>query len=291
MFARALSEFGRCLRETGQAVDRVGLRVLEKPIFKEPFSRHRTVMNLYDAHPSVSPDAFVAPNASVIGSVTVSRKASVWYGAVVRGDNNGIEVGAYTSIGDGAVVHTAKSTPGKPAAVTKIGSHVTIGPGAVIQSAVIEDHATIGAGAVVMEGALVEAYAVVADGAVVHPGRRVPHGQVWGGNPATFVRDATATEQGEVEGKAEETADLAAEHAHEFLPYSTAYQQAEALGLAAKDGRLAQLEQDQAALDQGKTVGMQISLEEREIEGLVRPAAGLHPPPGEKWTDVQPMRR
>ena len=73
-------------RETGSAVDRAGLGLLDNAIFKEPFSRHRSIMNLYDKHPVVSPDAFVAPNATVVGRVDVNKCSSVWYGAVVRGE-------------------------------------------------------------------------------------------------------------------------------------------------------------------------------------------------------------
>lgn len=96
----------------------------------------------------------------------------------LAGDLSEITVGAYSSIGDRAVLHTSKSVEGKPAANVSIGEHVQVGPGAMLQSCTVESHAKIGAGAVVMEGALVEEYAQVAEGAVVHPGRRVPTGQV-----------------------------------------------------------------------------------------------------------------
>ncbi len=83
----------------------------------------------------------------------------------------------------------------------------------------------------IMEGALVERGSIVEAAAVVHPGRRVPAGEVWGGNPAVFKRKVSKEEAASVEGHAQETSELAAEHAHEFLPYSTAYTQAERLGL------------------------------------------------------------
>lgn len=107
---RAVYELGRMARETGQALDKVGLKVLNKPVFKEScacpppwrrdacgtapalvnarpaVSRHRAVMNLYEHHPDVSVDAFVAPNASVVGNVFIGMRASVWYGAVLRGE-------------------------------------------------------------------------------------------------------------------------------------------------------------------------------------------------------------
>lgn len=181
--------------------------------------------------PSVSTDAFVAPNATVIGSVSLSTRASVLYGAVVRGDLNDVSIGAYSTVGDRAVIHTTKSVEGHVSAGVRVGSHVMIGPGALLQSCTVEDGAVIGAGAIVLEGALVESNAIVGEGAVVHPGRRIPSGQVWAGNPAVYVRDASKTELAEMEGHAEEAADVASEHAHAFLPYTTAYQQAEKLGV------------------------------------------------------------
>jgi carbonic anhydrase/acetyltransferase-like protein (isoleucine patch superfamily) len=99
----------------------------------------------------------------------------------------------------------------------------------LLQSCIIENEVEIGAGAVICEGVIVEKAARVEDGSVVHPGLRIPAGQVWAGNPAVYVRDRTKTELAEAAGHAEETAQLAEEHAHEFLPFSTAYQTAEKL--------------------------------------------------------------
>lgn len=239
LLRRVAAELGRAVRETSTAVDRVGLRALEKPLFREPFARHRPVMNLFDKHPAVSPDAFVAPNAAVIGAVTLGTRASVMYGAVLRGDLNDVSVGAFSSIGERATVHTSKSVEGHVAAGVSIGAHVVVGPGAMLQSCTIEDGASVGANAVVMEGALVEAAAQLAPGAVVHPGRRIPAGQLWAGNPAAYVRDLSKAELAEAEGHAEEAADVAAEHAHEFLPQSAVYLHAEALGVEDKVRRAA----------------------------------------------------
>jgi hypothetical protein len=97
----------------------------------------------------------------------------------------------------------------------------------------------VGAGAIVMEGALVEKHARVGEGSVVHPGRRIPSGQLWAGNPAVYVRDLSKTEVAEAEGHAEEVAKDAAAHAAEFLPYTTAFRQAEALKMEEVDAALA----------------------------------------------------
>jgi carbonic anhydrase/acetyltransferase-like protein (isoleucine patch superfamily) len=221
----------------------------------------------------VETDAFVAPNASVIGRVAIGTKSSVWYGAVIRGDLNDVKIGRYSAVRERAVITTTKSVEGHVDAVCSIGDHVLIGacaraggasphapfrpwlsrprpspdpplpspsrlpphpagPGALLQSCVIENQAEVGAGAVIMEGALVEKGARVGEGAVVHPGRRIPAGQLWAGNPAVFVRDLEKGELASAEGHAEEVAEAAEEHAHEFLPVTSAYRQAEALGKA-----------------------------------------------------------
>ena len=96
---RVTAELGRALRESGAALDAAGLRALEKPLFKEPFARHRPVSALGDLAPSVSPDAFVAPSATVIGDVTLGPRAAVMYGAVVRGDLAPVALGAGSVVG------------------------------------------------------------------------------------------------------------------------------------------------------------------------------------------------
>lgn len=226
---RILFELGRALRETGNQIDRIGLRAIDKPIFKEPFSRHRSVMNLFQKYPVIENNAFIAPSATVVGQVQILDSSSVWYGAVVRGDFNAVEIGAYTSVGAGAVVQSAPTADGHAPATIRIGDHVTIGPGAVLQGCTVGNEASIGAGAVVMEGALVEAGAIVAPGAVVHPDQRIPAGQVWGGNPARFERKLTPEEVASTEGNAEAHADAARDHAEMFFPEGTAYREAEGL--------------------------------------------------------------
>lgn len=226
---RVLFELGRALRETGQHIDQIGLRAIDKPIFKEPFSRHRSVMNLFQKFPNVEPNVFVAPSATVVGRVQILDSSSVWYGAVVRGDFNDVEIGAYTSIGAGAVVQSTPTPDGQAPATVRIGDHVTVGAGAVLQGCSVGNEAAVGAGAVVMEGALVEGGSIVAAGAVVHPDQRIPAGEVWSGNPARFERKLTPEEAVSTEGNAEAQADAAKDHAEVFFPTGTAYREAEGL--------------------------------------------------------------
>jgi gamma-carbonic anhydrase len=140
--------------------------------------------------PVIAADAFIAPNACVIGKVEIAAGASIWYGAVLRGDIDEIYVGAGTNIQDNAVVHVES----RPGGRTWIGAHVTIGHQALIHSCVVEDAAFIGMRAVVMDGAVVESGAFVAAGALVTPGKRVPKGELWAGSPAKYLRHINPAE-------------------------------------------------------------------------------------------------
>lgn len=227
MLRRVTFQLGRCIRETGQALDRLGLKAIEKTSYNEQFSRHRQLMNIYDKVPNVSGDSWIAPNAAIIGEVQVGNEASVWYGAVLRGDLNPIVVGYRSNIQDQSVIHTSgDSTPGLPAGVL-VGSYVTVGHGCTLYSCIIEDQCTIGMGSIILDGALIESNSILAAGTVVPPGRRIPSGQLWAGNPAKYVRDVTEEEMENFISQADKYYDNALTHRDEFLPYGTAYLDAE----------------------------------------------------------------
>lgn len=140
--------------------------------------------------PRIAADAFIAPNATVIGDVEIGPGASIWFNTVLRGDVFHIRVGANTNIQDGSVVHV---TTGRHAAI--IGSNVTIGHKALIHGCVLEDGSFVGMGATVMDACVVESGAMVAAGALLTPGKRVASGQLWGGQPAKFMRALEANEK------------------------------------------------------------------------------------------------
>ncbi len=139
--------------------------------------------------PSFGTGVYVAPNAVIIGNVTIGDHASIWFNCLVRGDGNYIRIGAETNIQDGTIIHIAKDRY-----PTVIGARVTIGHGAVIHACTIEDDAMVGIGAIVLDGAIVERGAIVAAGAVVSPGKRVKAGEMWAGCPAKFQRPVKPSE-------------------------------------------------------------------------------------------------
>lgn len=152
---RAVYTVGFWIRETGQAIDRLGCRLQGNYYFQEHLSRHRTLMNVFDKRPHVDKEAFVAPSASVIGDVEIGRGSSIWYGCVVRGDVNNISIGCGTNIQDNSLVHVAKSNLAGKVLPTIIGDNVTVGHSAVLHGCTVDDEAFIGMGATLLDGVVV----------------------------------------------------------------------------------------------------------------------------------------
>jgi len=125
-----------------------------------------------------APDAWVAPNATLTGRVTLGARASIWFGCVLRGDLAPITIGEETNVQDLTVVHVDHDLP------VVVGRRVTIGHRAVVHGCVIEDDAVIGMGAVLLSGSRVGAGALVAAGAVLREGFEVPPGVIAAGVPA-----------------------------------------------------------------------------------------------------------
>lgn len=149
------------------------------------------VFALRGHHPEIGARVFIAPTAAVIGQVTVLEDASIWFGAVLRGDEMPIRIGCRTNIQDGAVLHTSGNV-----APTLIGDDVVVGHGAILHGCTIGDRSLIGMGSIILDGAVIEEGAVIAAGAIVPPGVRVPAGQLWLGNPAKFRRPVGEAETG-----------------------------------------------------------------------------------------------
>ncbi|MCS6869545.1 MAG: gamma carbonic anhydrase family protein [Thermus sp.] len=144
-----------------------------------------SVYRFEEKTPRVHPTAFLAPGAYLVGEVEVGEGASIWFGAVVRGDLERVVVGPGTNVQDGAVLH---ADPGFPCL---LGPGVTVGHRAVVHGAVVEEGALIGMGAVVLNGARIGKGAVVGAGAVVPPGMEVPEGMLALGVPARVKGPAT----------------------------------------------------------------------------------------------------
>lgn len=136
--------------------------------------------------PVIARDAFVAPDASIIGDVEIGAEASIWFNCTLRGDDDAIRIGPRTNIQDGSVIHVSSGISG-----TYIGADVTVGHMVLLHACVVEDGGFVGMGAIVLDEAVVESGAMVAAGAMVTPGKRVKSGELWAGRPARKLRDLT----------------------------------------------------------------------------------------------------
>ncbi len=161
---------------------------------------------LDDAAPEIHPEAWVAPGAIIVGRVSLGPRASVWYGSVLRADEDEIIVGAECNVQDLCCLHV---DPGEPVVLE---DRVSLGHRAVVHGAHVETGALIGIGAVVLNGARVGAGALIAAGAVVTPGVRIPPGVLAAGVPARVRRELTDADREPVDGTAARYVRRAARH-------------------------------------------------------------------------------
>lgn len=155
--------------------------------------------------PDLSAAAFIAPNATVMGNVNVQTGANIWYSAVVRGDVEGITIGAHTNVQDGAVLH---GDPGEP---TILEDYVTVGHRAVIHSAHIEAGCLVGIGAVVLNGVRIGRGSIIGAGCVVT--KDVPARSLLMGIPAKVKREVSEAEAADLIEHAKRYEKLALVHA------------------------------------------------------------------------------
>jgi carbonic anhydrase/acetyltransferase-like protein (isoleucine patch superfamily) len=160
--------------------------------------------------PDIAADAFVAPTATLIGDVVLGPETSVWFGAVLRGDNDRIVVGAGSCVQDNAVVHAAEGLP------TVVGANVAIGHAAMLEGCVVEDGALIAMGAIVLQGARVGAGALVAAGSVVREGQEIPAAVVAAGAPAVVKKEVDGSSRRWIETAAAEYRELRRRYLQEF---------------------------------------------------------------------------
>ncbi|MDV6329808.1 gamma carbonic anhydrase family protein [Asticcacaulis sp. 201] len=139
---------------------------------------------------------WIAPSADVMGDVTLGDDASVWFNAVIRGDNDPITIGSRTNIQDGAVLHSDDGLP------LHIGNDVTVGHKAMIHSCTIGDNSLIGIGAVILGRATIGRDSIVGAGAVVPEGKVYPDGVLLLGAPARVVRELTPEQIGKLKQSA-----------------------------------------------------------------------------------------
>ncbi len=129
--------------------------------------------------PLIPTSCFIAPNATLVGDISMGQDCSVWFNAVIRGDVHYIKMGNKVNVQDGAVIHcTYQKHP------TNIGNNVSIGHNALVHGCTIHDNVLVGMGSIVMDGCIIHSNSIIAAGAVVLEGTIVPEGCIYAGVPA-----------------------------------------------------------------------------------------------------------
>ena len=163
-----------------------------------------------DVGPQLGEGAWVAPSADLIGDVRLGPRASVWFGAVLRGDNTPLVLGEETNFQDGAIGH---SDPGFP---LTIGARVTVGHQAILHGCTIADDCLIGMGARILNGAVIGSECIVGAGALITEGKSFESGSLIVGAPARVVRQVTDEERQLLRASAAHYADKAQRYASDL---------------------------------------------------------------------------
>ncbi len=143
------------------------------------------IYQLGERRPEIHPSAWVADSAQVIGSIHLAENASVWYGAVLRGDNDRITVGRNSNVQDGSVLHVDTGTP------LLIGDDVTVGHQVMLHGCSIGNGTLVGIQSVILNGARIGRNSIVGAGALVTEGKEFPDGVLIVGSPAKVLRELT----------------------------------------------------------------------------------------------------
>lgn len=145
--------------------------------------------------PEIHAQAFVHPDATIIGHVIIGPRTSIWPGVVIRGDVNRILIGMETNVQDGAILHVARPTEKNPRGTALIiGDRVTIGHQVTLHACHLENQTMIGIGAILLDGVVVGEEAMVGAGSLVPPGKIIPPRELWLGSPAKRIRSRSDEE-------------------------------------------------------------------------------------------------
>ncbi len=139
--------------------------------------------------PVINSNTFITEGNHIVGDVTIGPMCSIWYGAVLRGDDNYITIGEGSNVQDNCVIHVGINN--KP---TIIGNYVTIGHSAIVHGAKVGDNVLIGMGAIIMDGAVIGKNTIIAAGTLVPQGKSIPEGVLCVGSPAKIIRTLNENE-------------------------------------------------------------------------------------------------
>ena len=170
--------------------------------------------SLGDKRVQTAGDYYVAPNATVIGDVLLEANASVWFGAVVRGDNDRILIGEDSNVQDGSVLHTDHGMP------LTIGKGVTIGHLVMLHGCTIGDYSLVGINAVVLNGAKIGRYCIIGANALIPERAEIPDGSIVMGSPGTVVKQVQDFHRGILQASAQHYVENAKRYRELLRPQS-----------------------------------------------------------------------
>lgn len=167
---------------------------------------------LGDSRVETHPHSWVAPTATLIGKVKLDAGASVWFGAVLRGDNELIHIGENSNVQDGTVMHTDMGSP------LNIGKNVTIGHNVMLHGCTVGDYSLIGINAVILNGAKIGKYCIIGANSLIGEGKEIPDGSLVMGSPGKVVRELTDGQKKMLEASAAHYVHNAQRYARDLAP-------------------------------------------------------------------------
>ena len=167
---------------------------------------------LGDSRVETHPQSWVAPNATLIGKVKLEAGASVWFNAVLRGDNELIHIGENSNVQDGTVMHTDMGSP------LNIGKSVTIGHNVMLHGCSVDDYTLIGINSVILNGAKIGKYCIIGANSLIGEGKVIPDGSLVMGSPGKVVRELTEVQKKMLEASAAHYVHNAQRYARDLAP-------------------------------------------------------------------------
>jgi len=181
-------------------------RLLSRCFCQKTQQKQHGVITVDGKTPTLGKHVFIAPNAAVFGDVAIDAKASIWYQARVKGVGNHIKIGEVTAVAENVSIEGNCT----------IGDHVFLDQGSIFHSCTISDEVHVGLASIIHDGAILGKHVRIEPGSVVSAGTNIPSGEVWGGNPATFVRNTSDEELNDLRVLTSEVYMNGQEHAHEY---------------------------------------------------------------------------
>ncbi|QCI14371.1 gamma carbonic anhydrase family protein [Pseudomonas putida] len=166
---------------------------------------------LGDLRVETHPTSWAAPTATLIGKVRLQAHASVWFGAVLRGDNELIDIGEGSNVQDGTVMHTDMGSP------LTLGKGVTVGHNAMLHGCSVGDYSLIGINAVILNGARIGKHCIIGANALIAEGKDIPDGSLVMGSPGKVVRELTEQQKRMLEASAAHYVHNAERYARELV--------------------------------------------------------------------------